>query len=228
MSRKSISLFVYALVHLLIGAAHAQSASVRQGIGPEQRYYPVRDVRSDFQVFDEVNEAYIPYIDELHADAPAVSAYIDLESNRHYKLLITTQQPAYLFINAALKRNLPAGNWLVLDIDSLYRAYRRPQIFLTIYGAPGTTSRAVYIGYPKSLAQKPVLISDDALSVRPRPSSVYDNFFRSDSCFCWPVMPFCSRFTGANSWRFITPATCSRCGYGTTRFCLINRSAAVP
>lgn len=177
MSRKLSEVLVYALFQLLFSVVYAQTPTTREGVGPEQQYYPVRDVRADFQVFDEANKAYIPYIDELHADAPAVSAFIDLESNRHYKLLIATQQPGYLFINAALKRNLPAGGWQVLDIDSLYRAYRRPQIFLTLYGAPGAADKAVFIGYPKSLVQKPVLISDDALSVRPRPSSVYANFF---------------------------------------------------
>lgn len=177
MSRKSVCFFFYALSQLLVGVAQAQPSNPRQGIGPEQRYYPVRDVQNDFQVFDEANKAYIPYIDELHADATAISAFVDLESNRHYKLLISTRQPGYLFINAALKRNLVANSWQVLDIDSLYRVYRRPQIFLTFYGAPGAADKAVFIGYPKSLVQKPVLLSDDALSVRPKPSSVYTNFF---------------------------------------------------
>ncbi len=175
------AVFVRFIIFLgcVVGAAAvwAQDAGTRQGIGPEQRYYPVRDLRDDFQVFDEVNKAYIPYIDELHTDATAISAFVDLESNRHYKLLISTRQPGYLFIDAALRRNLPAGGWLVMDIDSLYRVYRRPQIFLTIYGAPGGADKAVFIGYPKSAVQRPVVLSDDALSVRPRPSSVFTNFF---------------------------------------------------
>lgn len=176
MSRKSVCFFFYALSQLLVGAVQAQTPATRQGIGPGQQYYPVRDVQTDFQVYDETNKAYIPYIDELHASAVAISAFVDLESNRRYKLLISTRQPGYLFINAALKRNLPAQGWQVIDIDSLYRVYRRPQIFLTLYGAPGAADKSVFIGYPKSLVQKPVLLSDDALSVRPRPSSVYDNF----------------------------------------------------
>lgn len=167
---------IFAFIHLFSSAAPAQSP-VRQGIGPEQRYYPVRDVQNDFQVYDEANKAYIPYIDELHANAPAISAFVDLESNRHYKLLISTQQPGYLFINAALKNELTAASWQVLDIDSLYRVYRRPQLFLTLYGARGAADKSVFIGYPKSLVQRPVLLTDDALSVRPKPSSAYDNFF---------------------------------------------------
>ena len=146
------------------------------GIGPENRYYPVHDFHDDFQVYDESAKAYVPYIVEQHADKTALSAYVDLESNRHYQLLIQTRQDGYLFINAALKRKLRAGVWQVLSIDSLYRVYRQPELFLTLYGAPGLNDRQLFIGYPKSATQKTVVLRDDTLSLRPRQISVYDSF----------------------------------------------------
>ena len=146
------------------------------GIGPANGYYPVHNFRDDFQVYDEGAKAYIPYIAEQHADQTALSTYIDLESNRHYSLLISTRQDGYLFINAALKRKLHADQWQVLSIDSLFRTYRQPEIFLTIYGAPGIDDKQLFIGYPKSATQKPVILSDDNLSVRPRPQAFYTNF----------------------------------------------------
>lgn len=175
-------------------AGRAQTPNSRQGIGPDQQYYPVRDVNDDFQVFDAANKAYMPYIDELHTGATAISAFVDLESNRHYKLLISTRQPGYLFIDAALRRNLPAGSWQVMDIDSLYRVYRKPQIFLTIYGASGAADKSVFIGYPKSAVQQPVVLSDDALSVRPRPSSVYTSFFSLTLLFLLAIHAFLFTF----------------------------------
>lgn len=164
----------FALSLFFFSATFAQSRVI--GIGPSNGYYPVHDFRDDFQVYDEGAKAYIPYIVEQHADRTALSAYIDLESNRHYSLLISTRQNEYLFINAALKRKLQADQWQVLSIDSLYRHYRQPEIFLTIYGAPGLDDKQLFIGYPKSAAQKPVILSDDNLSVRPRPQAVYHNF----------------------------------------------------
>ncbi len=146
------------------------------GIGPEGRYYPIHDFRDDFQVYDEGAKAYIPYIIEQHADQTALSTYIDLESNRHYSLLVSTRRDGYLFINAALKRKLRADQWQVLSIDSLFRVYRQPEIFLTIYGAPGLDDKRLFIGYPKSTTQKQVILGDDNLSVRPRPRTIYDNF----------------------------------------------------
>ncbi|OJW80423.1 MULTISPECIES: DUF4271 domain-containing protein [unclassified Spirosoma] len=146
------------------------------GIGPGGKYYPVHDFHDDFQVYDERAKAYVPYIVELHAGQTALSVYVDLESNRQYNLLVSTQEDGYLFINAALKRRLRPGQWQVLSIDSLYRVYRQPELFLTIYGAPGLQDKQLFIGYPKSATQKPVVLRDDNLSVRPRIRTIYDNF----------------------------------------------------
>ena len=164
----------FALSLFLFSAATAQPRVV--GIGPNSRYYPVHDFRDDFQVYDEKAKAYVPYIVEQHTSQTALSAYVDLESNRHYSLLISTPQDGYLFINAALKRKLKASQWQVLSVDSLYRVYHQPEIFLTLYGNPGLDDKQLFIGYPKSATQKPVVLSDDNLSVRPRAQAVYHNF----------------------------------------------------
>lgn len=175
MSRIAVAtLFHFFALSLFFVAATAQPRTT--GIGPGGRYYPIHDFRDDFQVYDEGAKAYIPYIIEQHAGQTALSTYIDLESNRHYSLLISTRRDGYLFINAALKRKLLADRWEVLSIDSLFRVYRQPEIFLTIYGAPGLDDKRVYIGYPKSATQKQVVLADDNLSVRPRPQTIYDNF----------------------------------------------------
>lgn len=166
-------LFAYLLIHSFTHSAIAQPRN--EGIGPGGQYYPVHSFQDDFQVYDAATQAYVPYIPELHATQTALSAYVDLESNRHYKLLLTTKDDGYLFINAALRRNLRAGTWLVLDIDSLFRTYRRPEVFLTIYGSPGVAGKQLYIAYPRSAAQKTIVLRDDNLSVRPRPMPVYTN-----------------------------------------------------
>ncbi|MFD2936843.1 DUF4271 domain-containing protein [Spirosoma flavum] len=165
-----------ASLFLFLGTGISTAQSRTTGIGPEGRYYAIHDFRDDFQVYDEGAKAYIPYIIEQHGNQTALSAYIDLESNRHYSLLVSTRRDGYLFINAALKRKLRADHWQVLSIDSLFRVYRQPEIFLTIYGAPGLDDKRLFIGYPKSATQKQVILGDDNLSVRPRPRTIYDNF----------------------------------------------------
>lgn len=146
------------------------------GVGPGGSYYRVHDFQDDFQVYDERTKAYVPYIAEQDASQTALSLYLDIESNRHYSLLIYSRQEGYLFINAALKRKLRANEWQVLNIDSLYRTYRQRELFLTIYGSAGLSGKSLFIGYPKSATQKPVVLRDDNLSVRPRSRTIYENF----------------------------------------------------
>ena len=166
--------FTHSLIHSFTQLAIAQPRNV--GTGPEGKYYRVHDLADDYQVYDERAKAYVPYIAEQHASQTALSVYLDLESNRHYSLLLSTNQDGYLFINAALKRKLRANQWQVLRIDSLYRAYRQPEVFLTIYGSAGTNGKNLFIGYPKSATQKAVVLRDDNLSVRPRTRTIYENF----------------------------------------------------
>ena len=180
------------IIHFMVLSATAQPRT--DGIGPGGRYYIVHDFRDDFQVYDEGAKAYIPYIVEQHAGQTALSAYVDLESNRHYSLLISTQQDGYLFINAALKRKLQAGRWQVLSIDSLFRVYRQPEIFLTIYSSPGLSDKQLFIGYPKSATQKQVLLSDDNLSVRPRLRTIYDDFLSLSLLFLLATHAFLFTF----------------------------------
>jgi len=153
----------------------AQNA--RDGIGPEQRFYAVHNFRDDWQVYDEVAKAYVPYLFEVQGSVPALSIFIDLESNRHYQLLLRTHEDAHLFVNAALRKKLIADQWYTFSIDSLYGVYHEPKLFLTVYGSPGPDARELMMAYPKSILQKPIVASGDNLSVRPRTFSVYQDFF---------------------------------------------------
>ena len=196
--RAKIVRWNYGLTALLLSfplslfSVNAQTRT--NGIGPDNHYYPIHTFRDDFQVYDEAAKAYIPYIVEQHGGETALSAYVDLESNRHYSLLVSTRQDGYLFINAALKRKLRAGTWQVLSIDSLFRVYRQPEIFLTIYGTPGLDDKQVFIGYPKSATQKQVILRDDNLSVRPRPQTIYGNFLSLSLLFLLATHAFLFTF----------------------------------
>jgi len=193
--RKVVKPLVFALLYSLIHSfTHSLLAQPRtNGTGPGERYYPVHNFRDEFLVYDDATKAYIPYIDEFHADETALSLFIDLESNRNYTLLLRTEQDSYLFVNAALKRKLQAGQWQLLRIDSLYRAYHRParpdapaphtELFLTLYGPPGVQGKQVIIGQPISTTQKAVVLRDDNLSVRPRIRSAYSNFLGAGLLF---------------------------------------------
>lgn len=148
-----------------------------QGVGPSQQFYPVYDFRNDWLVYDPGYKSYVPYIDEQHASIPAVSVFVDVESNRRYNLLVSTEADGYLFINSALKRKLVANTWQIINLDSLYRIYRTPELFVTIYGRPGVDDKLLYIGHQKTASQKTVVVTDSGLSILPRRMTVYGSFF---------------------------------------------------
>ncbi|MEZ0485036.1 DUF4271 domain-containing protein [Fibrella aquatica] len=163
---------------LFISFAHSLLGQGRQeGIGPAQAYFPVHDFEQEFVIYDEAFKAYVPFIAEQHNTENALSASVDIESNRHYKLLIHSKKDGFLFINAALRRKCPANQWLVFDIDSLHRLYRQPQLFLTLYGPASVGNWKLLIGYPRAAANQTIRLDDDLLSVRPRNRSPYGNFF---------------------------------------------------
>lgn len=149
----------------------------QEGIGPAQAYFPVHDFQQEFLIYDEAFKTYVPFIAEQHNTENALSASVDIESNRHYKLLIQSEKDGFLFIDAALRRKCPAGKWLVLDIDSLYQLYRKPQLFVTLYGPSALNNWQLVVGYPRAAASQTIRLNDDLLSVRPRNKSPYGNFF---------------------------------------------------
>ncbi|CCG99943.1 hypothetical protein FAES_1934 [Fibrella aestuarina BUZ 2] len=149
----------------------------QEGVGPANGFFPVHDFQNDFVVYDEAFKAYVPFILEQHADEQAVSAFVDLESNRRYKLLIQSKQDGFLFVDAALRRKCPAGQWVVLDIDSLHRLYRKPQVFITLYGPAVVNNWQLLIGHARAMSQQTIRLNDDLLSVRPRPLSGFIDFF---------------------------------------------------
>jgi Domain of unknown function (DUF4271) len=171
------------------------SAQGRQeGVGPEQGYFPVHDIQADLLVYDEAFKTYVPYIVEQHAGEQALSAYVDVESNRRYKLLLQSQTDGFLFIEAALRRKCPAGQWLVLDLDSLFHVYKKPQLFITLYGAAGASNWQAYIGHPRSAAGQTIRLNDDLLSVRPRGFSGFISFFSAGLLFLLAVHAFLISF----------------------------------
>ncbi|MGA0558887.1 DUF4271 domain-containing protein [Larkinella sp. VNQ87] len=165
-----------------------------QGVGPNQQFFPVHDFRNDWLVYDQAYKSYVPFIDEQHALVPSVSFFLDIESNRRYNLLISTQQDGFLFIDAALKSKLNASEWLVINLDSLYRVYRKPELFVTLYGSPGVDDKQVFIGHRRSAAQKDVATTNTRLSILPRRLSVYTNFFTLSLLFIVAVNAYLFNF----------------------------------
>ncbi|MFN4147711.1 MAG: DUF4271 domain-containing protein [Runella sp.] len=147
-------------------------------VGPDKQYFLVKDLSQEWWVYDELQKEYVPYVSEQHANQLSVSILLDLESNRNYQLLINTEKDNYLFFNNSLKEILPAGQWRIISIDSLYKTYRVPQLMITLYGTPGQLGKIIYIAHRKATIEKLINVEEESfLTLKPRQKWPIDNFF---------------------------------------------------
>ncbi|MEA5256994.1 DUF4271 domain-containing protein [Arcicella aquatica] len=152
--------------------------TAKDTVGPNNGYYLVHDYRDDWQVFDERYKAYVPYVRELHKDYNSFSLFCDIENYKTYKILYYSSKENYLFINASLQQQLPINKWVVLDVDSLQRVYKKTKLFLTIYGSnTNIEEMMVYVGNRISKTQETFELSESLLTIIPRDISSFQNFF---------------------------------------------------
>lgn len=182
MSRAAHRFLVFGLLltfHFSLSTFHSNA----QGVGPDSSYFLVHDFADDWQVYDEGVKTYVPYLPERHQNYSSFSLFLNLETARYYQLLLFSEKESYLFLNASLQRQIPAGTWAVLSMDSLYRRYRMPEVLLTLYSreqAPraGPARATVLLGYRRAPNQKPVALSGSLLLAKPRSTDeAFGNFF---------------------------------------------------
>lgn len=172
--------FGFVQKHLFVGVIFllASLKVSAQEVGPNNQYYLVKDFQDDWQVYDDNLKAYIPYIAEQHVNYPAHTSFIDIQSNRGYHLLVFSKKSDnFLFINGSLRQKIPVGKWIVLNVDSLYRVYQQPTVYLTLYGSNSIEDKSLLLGYKRSLQQKAIVLSESGLQAKPRTPSPYRNYF---------------------------------------------------
>ena len=129
-------------------------------------------------------KAYIPYISEQHLGYPSHTVFCDIQSNRGYNILVYAQKDDnFLFINGSLRQKIPVGKWIVLNVDSLYRAYEQPVIYITLYGSNDIEDKKLMLVYKRSLNQKPIVLAESGITAKPRTPAPYRNYIVLVSMF---------------------------------------------
>ncbi|GHB60940.1 DUF4271 domain-containing protein [Persicitalea jodogahamensis] len=146
--KKSLRLFKAISLFWLAGSLF--SAALAEGeVGPDGRYYLVRDLKNDWLAYSQKYQNYVPFSRGVNETEMSASLLIDLLQNRRYDLLISSTRQNYLFIEGALQSKLTPNTWLTLDIDSLQRVYRKTEILITLYGSPGIEDKTALIGHAR-------------------------------------------------------------------------------
>ncbi len=162
-------------------------------VGPSNQYFLVHDYHDDWQVYDDKMKAYIPYITEQHLGYPSHTVFCDIQSNRSYNILVFSKKSDnFLFINGSLRQKIPVDKWIVLNVDSLYRVYEQPTIYITLYGSNNIEDKTLLLGYKRSLNQKPIILSESGITAKPRTPAPYRNYIVLVSMFILVMFSYLS------------------------------------
>ncbi|SEJ47451.1 protein of unknown function [Dyadobacter koreensis] len=135
-------LFLVVITALLFAGTAARGAE--KALPPEQ-FFPVYDYQNDWLVYSNQYKNYVPFSKGINEGTRSVSLYVDLLKNRRYFLLVKAENESYLFLEGALQKKLLKDEWLELNIDSLFRIYKKEELLLSVYGNAGIEDKSVLI-----------------------------------------------------------------------------------
>jgi hypothetical protein len=174
---KSIPFIAYWAFLLLLSFCSLPAMSAAK-VTPPPKFFPIYDYQNDWLVYNPQYKNYVPFSQGIDQDTRFVSLYVDLVKNRHYALLIRTEEDGYLFLEGSLQNKLTANQWNRLNVDSLHKVYRKDELLLTVYGAPGVDGKAALLcneKSPKELSTNTTTRSN-FINIKPITFSPFGNF----------------------------------------------------
>ncbi len=162
-------------------------------VGPKNEYFLVHDYQDDWQVYNDRMKLYVPYIKEQHVGYTSHTAFCDIQNKNGYKLIIHAKKSDNaLFINGSMRQKITAKEWIVMDVDSLYRIYKQPVIYVTLYGSNDIDDKKLYLGYKNNETQRAIAASGSKIIAKPRTQSPYRSFLVITSLIVFVAFAFLS------------------------------------
>ncbi|WP_229253710.1 DUF4271 domain-containing protein [Dyadobacter sp. NIV53] len=174
---KSISLILFWAFNLalvLVGfRAHADTRST-----PPEQFFPIYNYQNDWLVYSDQYKNYVPFSQEIDESSRYVSVYIDLIKNRRYSLLLKTETRNYLFIEGTLQKEITQEQWVKMDVDSLYKIYKKDELLLTVYGSPGIDDKNLLLCNERKRNDAGIIesASSNIINIKPIAFSPFRNF----------------------------------------------------
>lgn len=174
---KSIHSLLFLVVTTILLFSGIQSQGAVKALPPEQ-FFPVYDYQNDWLVYSNQYKNYVPFSKGINEGTKSVSLYIDLLKNRRYFLLVKAENESYLFLEGALQKKIVADQWMELNIDSLFRIYKKEELLLSIYGNAGTDDKVVLICHKKSQDARGIIekTASTLINIKPINFSPFGNF----------------------------------------------------
>jgi len=154
------------------------SALADSKASPPEQFFPIYNYQNDWLVYNSQYKNYVPFSQEVNEGSRYVSVYIDLIKNRRYKLLLRTDSENYLFLEGALQNKIISDQWINLDVDSLYKIYRKDELLLTIYGSPGIEDKNLLLCNERKRNEAGLIenATSNLINIKPISFSPFGNF----------------------------------------------------
>lgn len=201
---------LYFFFILLWTAPLGRAAWAASEVGPGKAYYLVADLKNDWLTYSNQYKNYVPFSRGVNEAELSVSLLLDTRRYRRYKLLLSSVRENYLFVEGALQTKLAPDNWLVFDVDSLHRIYRKDQILLTFYGSSGIENKTAMIGHARqqqsALGAVPPVARTPLINIKPLAASPFGDFSVLVMLILLVLTLFTYTVTPTLYRRFVSPA----------------------
>lgn len=118
-----------------------------------ENYRPVQDLTHDWLMYDSEEEVYVPFRYNADKEFQMFTLHLDLSRYPHASLLVRTPSKAgNIFVDNALERVSKKQEWLVYNLDSLRRVYRKEKVYFSFFSASSPADVVAYIGFPSGTA----------------------------------------------------------------------------
>ena len=172
---------IHSLLFLVVITASLFAGTVARGADkalPPGQFFPVYDYQNDWLVYSGQYKNYVPFSKGINEGTRSVSLYVDLLKNRRYFLLLKAENESYLFLEGALQKKINKDEWLELNIDSLFRIYKKEELLLSIYGNSGIEDKTALICHKKQADAVGILekAASTLINIKPINFSHFGNF----------------------------------------------------
>lgn len=174
---KSISFILFwAFITALILAGFHARADTRAT--PPEQFFPIYNYQNDWLVYNGQYKNYVPFSQGVNEGSRYISVYVDLIKNRRYSLLLRTDTENYLFIEGALQKEIAQQQWVEMNVDSLYKIYKKDELLLTIYGSTGIEGKTLLLCNERKRNSAGIIEStaSNIINIKPIVFSPFRNF----------------------------------------------------
>ncbi len=114
-----------------------------------QNYRVIHNYANEWMMYDREEKMYVPYLQEPDNELNSFTLKVEMSRfPKAFLLVKTADKNCNIFLDNALERVSGKQEWIIYNLDSLKRQYRKDLFHLSILSASRPDEIVAYVGYP--------------------------------------------------------------------------------